>query len=50
MRAYDGGEHADDEGLTPGQRRKLSIELAGKRATKAETGVWIELLRMYVRD
>ena len=46
----DGGEHADDEGPTPGQRRKVSIELAGKQATLAETGAWIELLRMYVRD
>ena len=45
-----GGEHADDEGQTLGHRRKPSIELAGKRATKAETGAWIELLRMYVRD
>ena len=50
VRAYDGCEHADNDGLTPGQRRKLSIELAGKRATLAETGAWIELLRMYVRD
>ena len=50
MRAYDGCEHADNDGLTPGQRRKLSIELAGKRATLAETGAWIVLLRMYVRD
>ena len=50
VRAYDGGEQADDAGLTPGQRRKLSVELAGKRATLAETGAWIELLRMYVRD
>ena len=50
MRAYEGGEHAGDEGLTPGQRRKLSIELAGKRAALAETGAWIELLRLYVRD
>ena len=48
--ASDGSEHADDEGLTPGQRRKLSIELAGRRATLAETGSWIELLRLYVRD
>ena len=39
VRACDGGEHADDEGLTPGQRRKLSIKLVGKRATLAETGV-----------
>ena len=30
--------------------RKLSIELAGKRATLAETGAWTELLRMCVRD
>ena len=50
MRAYDGGEHADDEGLTPRLRRKLSIELAGKRATLAEKDAWIELLRVYVRD
>ena len=38
VRAHDGSEHADNDGLTPGQRRKLSIELAGKRATSAETG------------
>ena len=38
------------EELTLGMRRKLSIELAGKRATLAETGAWTELLRMYVRD
>ena len=50
VRAYCGGEHADDEGLTPGQRRKLSVELAGRRATLAEIGAWTELLRMYVRD
>ena len=37
-------------GLAPGQRRKLSIELAGKQATSSETGAWIELLRIYVRD
>ena len=37
--AYEGNEHADDEGLTLGQRRKLSIELAGKRATSAERRV-----------
>ena len=50
VRANDGGEHADDDGLMPWQRRKLSVEPAGKRATLAETGAWIELLRMYVRD
>ena len=50
VRAYDGGEHADNDGLTPGQRRNLSIELAGKRATLAQTSAWIELLRLYVRD
>ena len=50
VRAYEGGEHADDEGLTPEQRRKPSIEPAGKRATLAETGAWMQLLRMYVRD
>ena len=31
-------------------RRKRSIELAGRRATLAETDEWIELLRLYVRD
>ena len=36
--------------MTPGHRRKISIELAGSRETLAETGAWIELLRMYVRD
>ena len=50
VRTCEGSDHADDEGLTPGQRRKLSIEPAGKRATLAETGAWIELLRLYVRD
>ena len=50
VRAYDGGGHVGNGGLTPGQRRKLSIELAGKHATLAETGVWIKLLRLYVRD
>ena len=30
VRAQDGGEHADDEGLTPGQRRKLSTDLADR--------------------
>ena len=50
VRAYEGSEQADGEELTPGMRRKLSIELAGKRATLAETGAWTELLRMYVRD
>ena len=49
-RAYDGGEHAVDDGLTPGQRRKVSVESAGKRAALAETGAWTELLRLYVRD
>ena len=29
---------------------KTDIELAGRRATVAETGEWIELLRLYVRD
>ena len=50
VRAYEGSEHADGEELTPGMRRKLSIELAGKRATLAETGAWTELLRVHVRD
>ena len=50
VRAHEGSDHADDEGMTPGMRRKLSIELAGKRATLAETGAWTDLLRMYVRD
>ena len=50
VRAYDGGEHAVDDGLTPGQRRKVSVALAGKRAALAETGAWTELLRLYVRD
>ena len=45
-----GLEDADNEGLTPGQRRKLSLELAGKGAASAETGAWTELLRMYARD
>ena len=48
--ACEGSEHADGEEMTPRQRRKVSIELAGKRATLAETGAWTELLRMYVRD
>ena len=30
VRSCEGSDHADEEGLTPGQRRKLSIELAGK--------------------
>ena len=50
VRAQHGGEHAGNDGLTPGQRRKLCIELAGKRATLAETVAWIELLRLYVPD
>ena len=50
MRAYEGSEQADGEELTPGMRRKLSIELAGKRGTLAETGAWTQLLRMYMRD
>ena len=50
VRAYEGGEQADSKELTFGMRRKLSIELAGRRATLAETGEWIELLRLYVRD
>ena len=50
MRANESGEHADDEGLTLGQRRRLSIELEGKRAALAETGAWMELLRFFVRD
>ena len=39
--ACDGGEHA---------RRKVSVELAGKRAALAETCAWTELLCLYVRD
>ena len=50
MRVYDSSEHADGEELTPGMRRKSSIEWAGKRATLAETGAWTELLRVYVHD
>ena len=50
VRDYEGGEQGDGEELTPGMRRKSSIELSGKRATLAETGAWTELLRMYVRD
>ena len=45
MRAYAGSEHADDEGPTPGQRRKLSLELS-RQARQAETGAWTELLRV----
>ena len=41
VRAYEDGEQADGKELTPGMRRKLSIELAGKRATLADTGEWI---------
>ena len=48
--AYEGSEHADGQELTPGMRGKLSIKLAGERATLAETGAWTELLRVYVRD
>ena len=52
------GPHAACVGLpgwrTSGWRRtdawNESIELAGKRATLAETGAWTELLRLYVRD
>ena len=33
VRAHDGSEHADDEGLTPRQRRKLILEQARRRAT-----------------
>ena len=50
VRACGGSEHGDDEGLTPGQRRKLSLDLAGKRAKLAGTCAWMELLRVYVRD
>ena len=50
VRAYDGGKHAVDDGLTPGQRRKVSVELARKRAALAETGAWTELLRLFLRD
>ena len=50
VRADEGGEQADGKELTPGMRLKLSIELAGRRAMLAETGEWIELLRLYVRD
>ena len=50
MRAYDGGEHADNDGVTPGQRQTLSTELAGERAALAETDAWTELLRLCVRD
>ena len=50
MRACDGGEHAVDDGLTAGQRRKVSLQLTGKRASLAETGAWTELLRLSVRD
>ena len=32
VRACDGGEHADNDGLTPGQRRKLSLEQAGRQS------------------
>ena len=35
VRAYDGGEHADNDGLTLEQRRKLSTDLARKRAALA---------------
>ena len=37
VRACDGNELADNEGLRPGQRRKPSIELAAMRASLAET-------------
>ena len=50
VRACEGGDYADNHGRTPGQKRMPSIESAGKRATLAETGSWIELLRLSVRD
>ena len=50
VRACGGGEHAVNDGSTPGQWRKLSSELTGKRAAVAETGAWTELLRLHVRD
>ena len=50
VQADDVSEHAYDEALTPGQRRKLDLELAGKRARLAGTGAWMELLRVYVGD
>ena len=50
VRAYEGEEQVDAKEVTPGMRRKMSIQLAGRRATLAETGEWIELLRLYVRD
>ena len=50
VRACDGNEHAVNDGLTPGQRRKVGLESGGRRAALAETGAWTELLRLYVRD
>ena len=49
-RACGGTEHGDVGGLSPGMRRKLCLELAGKRAALAQMRAWNELLRMYVRD
>ena len=50
VRAYGGSEHGNAERLSPGMRRKLSVELVGERAALAETGAWTELLCVYVRD
>ena len=43
MRASGGIEHGDAGRLSPGLRRKLSLELTDKRATLAETAELIAL-------
>ena len=45
-----GNEHGVDGGLSSGHRRTLSLERAGKRATWADMGAGLGLLRSEVRD
>ena len=39
------GAGGNERDLTPGQLRKLSLQLAEKRTALAESGMWNELLR-----
>ena len=50
VRAHGRPEAAvDEDDLTQGRRRKLSLELAGKYVTLGVSGLWLELRRKFVR-
>ena len=48
--SYTKKQDGDDGDVSASELRKMSLQLAEKRLTLAESNRWEELLRMYVRD